>query len=159
MKRDSRLSVALHVLLHMSEAGGVVTSAALGPMMKTNPVVVRRTLAGLRRAGIVRSEKGHGGGWSLGRALDAVTVGDVYDALGMSAPFNIDNRTAQPTCLLERAVNRTVDGALAEAEALLVGRLRGLTVAAVLADAVATSGPAVKNLSEVARAHRHRKGK
>jgi DNA-binding IscR family transcriptional regulator len=159
MTRDRRLSVALHVLLHMSEAGGVVTSAALAPMMKTNPVVVRRTLAGLRRAGIVRSEKGHGGGWSLGRALDAVTVGDVYDALGLSAPFNIDHRAERPTCLLERAVNRVVDGALAEAEAVLVRRLRGLTVAAVLADALATSGHGIKDLSEVARTHRHRKGK
>jgi DNA-binding IscR family transcriptional regulator len=159
MTRDRRLSVALHVLLHMSEAGGVVTSAALGPMMKTNPVVVRRTLAGLRQAGIVRSEKGHGGGWSLGRALDEVTVGDVYVALGISAPFNIDTRTERPTCLLERAVNRAVDGALAQAEALLMKRLRSVTVADVLADAVATSGHGIKDLSEMAHGHRHRKGK
>jgi DNA-binding IscR family transcriptional regulator len=154
MKRDSRLSVALHVLLHMSETGGVVTSGALGPMMKTNPVVLRRTMAGLREAGIVRSGKGHGGGWSLARALAVVTLGDVYDALGMSAPFNIENRDQQPTCLLERAVNRALDGALAEAEALLVKRLRDITVADVLADV----GPGVKQLGEVARGHRHRKG-
>lgn len=154
MKRDSRLSVALHVLLHMSETGGVVTSGVLGPMMKTNPVVLRRTMAGLREAGIVRSGKGHGGGWSLARALAAVTLGDVYDALGMSAPFSIDNREQQPRCLLERAVNRALDGALAEAEALLLKRLRDTTVAHVLADA----GPGVKPLGEVARKHRHRKG-
>jgi len=33
-------------------------------------------MAGLRRAGIVRSEKGHGGGWSLGRKLDDVTLAE-----------------------------------------------------------------------------------
>jgi Rrf2 family protein len=154
MKRDSRLSVALHVLLHMSETRGVVTSGALGPMMKTNPVVLRRTMAGLRDAGIVHSEKGHGGGWSLARQLDAVTLGDVYDALGMSAPFNIDNREQRPTCLLEQAVNRALDAALAEAEARLRQRLRRITVAEVLADA----GLGVKRLDEMARVHRHRKG-
>src|SRR5262245_17420907 len=104
MKRDSRLSVALHVLLHMSETRDAVTSGALGPKMKTNPVVVRRTMGGLRDAGIVRSEKGHGGGWSLARELDAVTLGDVYDALGMSTPFTIGPRERSPRCLLERAV-------------------------------------------------------
>src|SRR5205814_1614586 len=59
MIRDGRLSFTLHVLLHMYRAEGALTSEALGPMMKTNPVVIRRTMAGLRRAGIVRSEKGH----------------------------------------------------------------------------------------------------
>jgi DNA-binding IscR family transcriptional regulator len=133
MRRDSRLSVALHVLLHMSEAGGAVTSGALGPMMKTNPVVLRRTLAGLRKAGIVRSEKGHGGGWSLARSLDAATLGDVYDALGMSAPFNLGHREPAPRCPLEKAVNHALGAALAEAEALLVERLRGTSVADLLA--------------------------
>jgi Rrf2 family protein len=135
MSRDRRFSVALHVLLHMSETGSAVTSGALGPMMKTNPVVLRRTMAGLRQAGIVRSEKGHGGGWSLARALDAVTLGDVYDALGMSTPFNIGHREQSPKCALERAVNRALGAALAEAEALLVERFRDITVADVLTDA------------------------
>jgi Rrf2 family protein len=135
MRRDSRLCVALHVLLHMSETGGAVTSETLGPMTKTNPVVLRRTMAGLRDAGIVRSEKGHGGGWSLARPLDAVTLGDVYDALGMSAPFSIGLREQSPKCFLERAANRALRAALAEAEALLVDRFRNVTVADVLADA------------------------
>jgi Rrf2 family protein len=135
MRRDSRLSVALHVLLHVSEAKGAVTSGDLGSMMKTNPVVLRRTMAGLRKAGIVRSEKGHGGGWSLARALDSVTLCDVYDALGMSAPFSLGYREQAPRCLLEQAVNRALGAALADAEALLLERLRGTSVAAVLAQA------------------------
>ncbi|PSR12929.1 D-alanyl-D-alanine carboxypeptidase [filamentous cyanobacterium CCP3] len=51
MKRDSRLSDVLHVLLHMAEAGGPVTSEVLAKAMGSHPVVVRRTLAGLRRQG------------------------------------------------------------------------------------------------------------
>jgi DNA-binding IscR family transcriptional regulator len=108
-------------------------------MMKTNPVVIRRTMAGLRRAGIVRSEKGHGGGWSLSRKLDDVTLAEVYDALGVSAPFNIAHRQKSPRCLLERAVNRALTKALAEAEAVLVKRFQRLTVADVLADAGSAS--------------------
>lgn len=135
MRRDGRLSVALHVLLHMSEAGGAITSGALGPMLKTNPVVLRRTMGRLRDAGIVRSEKGHGGGWSLARSLDSVTLGDVYAALGLSAPFRIGSEERSPRCLLERAVNRAVESALDDAEALLVQRFRGITIADVLADA------------------------
>ncbi len=67
MRRDSRLSVALHALLHLGEQGEVITSEALAAMLAANPVVLRRTLTKLREAGIVRAEKGHGGGWSLAR--------------------------------------------------------------------------------------------
>lgn len=103
-------------------------------MLKMNPVLVRRTIGGLRDAGIVRSEKGHGGGWRLARALDAVTLADVYDALGIPTVFSIGHREQRPRCLLEQAVNRAVGAALDEAEALLLARLRSVSVKDLTAD-------------------------
>jgi DNA-binding IscR family transcriptional regulator len=133
MRGDSRLCVALHVLLHMSELEGPVTSEKIGPLTKTNPVVFRRTMAGLRDAYIVRSVKGHGGGWSLARSLEDVTLADVYDALGLtrSRPFRFGFRDPRARCLLEKAANHAVDEALAAAESLLVTELRKVTVAAI----------------------------
>lgn len=113
----------------MGELDRVVTSDMLGPMTSMNPVVVRRTMGGLRDAGIVRSQKGHGGGWSLARPLAEVTLGDVYDALAIPAPFTIGHRVEHPRCLIEQAVNRAIDDALAEAQAMLRARLRQVTLA------------------------------
>ena len=67
MRQDSRLSRMLHVLIHMDRHDGALTSEVIAAMLNTNPVVIRRTMAGLRDAGYVRSEKGHGGGWRLAR--------------------------------------------------------------------------------------------
>jgi DNA-binding IscR family transcriptional regulator len=117
----------------MEELGRVVTSEELGPMLKMNPVLLRRTIAGLREAGIVRSEKGHGGGWTLARALDSVTLADVYAALKLPAPFSIGHREERPRCLLEQAVNRALDSALDDAEALLLSRLASVSVARLTA--------------------------
>lgn len=129
MITDSRLSGVLHVLLHMAEHGGPVTSEALGRAMGTNAAVVRRTLAGLRDQGLVRSEKGHGGGWTLGRPFDQVTIADIYEALGRPSLFAIGHRDADPTCLVEQAVNHHLDGALRAAEAQLLERMRAVTLA------------------------------
>ena len=126
--------MALHALLHMNEMGRVVTSETLASMVMTNPVVVRRTMAGLRDAGIVLSEKGHGGGWSLARRLESVTLGDVYDALGTPTLFGIGHRTESPGCLVEQAVNRALGKALSEAESLLLKQLRSISVAHLAAD-------------------------
>jgi len=134
MKRDSRLSGVLHILLHMAERKGLVTSEDLSKMMSTNPVVVRRTMAGLRRQGYVRSEKGHRGGWTLACDLSKVTLRDIYLALGSPSLLAIGNRTEAPGCLVEQAVNNVLDQALHDAEELLLKRLGEVTLAMLSTD-------------------------
>jgi DNA-binding IscR family transcriptional regulator len=129
MNRDSRLSGVLHVLLHMAEADGPVTSETLAKIMRTNPVVIRRILAGLRERGFVNSEKGHGGGWQLACDLNTVTLHDIYLTLGAPAIFAIGHRSEAPGCLVEAAVNTVMNQALREAEASFLARLSEMTVA------------------------------
>lgn len=134
MKRDSRLSGVLHVLLHLAEQPAPVTSEVLARAMGTNPVVIRRILAGLRERGYVRSGKGHGGGWTLACELSAVTLRDVYEALGCPALLALGNRTEAPGCLVEQAVNAALDETFRETEALLLARLGEVTLARLSAD-------------------------
>ena len=129
MKRDSKLSAILHVLLHMAEMDGPATSESLAQAMHTNPVVVRRLMAGLRQAGFVSSAKGHGGGWVLSCPLSAVTLADIHAAVGAPALLAFGNRTESPGCIVEQAVNTALDGACREAEALLLARLGRITLA------------------------------
>ncbi|WP_316159096.1 MULTISPECIES: Rrf2 family transcriptional regulator [unclassified Bradyrhizobium] len=134
MRPNSQLSGILHVLLHMAEHEGPVTSEALAAMMQTNPVVIRRIMAGLRDSGYVRSEKGHGGGWTLACDLATVTLRDVYDSLGRPSLFAIGHRSETPDCLVEQAVNAALDTSIRAAEALLLARLGAITLASLSAD-------------------------
>lgn len=139
VRRDSRLSGILHVLLHMAQHDGPSTSEQMAKAMDTNPVVIRRIMAGLRERGYVRSEKGHGGGWSLVCDLSKVTLYDVYSALGCPALLAIGNRTDSPGCLVEAAVNTALGKSFDEAEALLLSRFGEVTVAMLSADVQARS--------------------
>lgn len=121
----------LHLLIHMAHAGRPLTSEELARMLKTNPVLVRRTLAGLRERGLVSAEKGHGGGWIISRPLEAITLYDVYEALGEPSLFAIGHRSEQSRCLVEQAVNASLDRTLEDAEALILGQLRAVTLAAL----------------------------
>ncbi len=134
MKRDGRLSGVLHVLLHMAQRDGPTTSEDLARAMQTNPVVVRRVMAGLRDKGLVASAKGHGGGWTIACDLEQVTLRDIYDALDRPGLFAIGNRNEHPDCLVERAVNRALDGALQEAEELILQRFGKVTLATLSAE-------------------------
>ncbi len=138
MKRDSRLSNILHALLHMAEhetrTGSPMTSDQLAVCLSTNPVVVRRTMAGLREQGLVASEKGHGGGWRLSRPLDQVTLGQVNAALGGTDLFPAAPPIEADGCLIEAAVNDALAGTYAAARALLIARLNDITLADLAAD-------------------------
>ncbi len=134
MKRDSRLSGVLHILLHMAEAPAPKTSEALARAMGTNPVVVRRIMAGLRERGLVRAGRGQGGGWTLARELERITLRDIYEALGRPAILALGNRSEAPACLVEQAVNVALSSAFDEAEALLMRRLGEVTLARLSAE-------------------------
>jgi len=130
MKRSSRFSVALHVLVHLADhPGEPATSESLAACARTNPVVVRRTLAGLREAGLVVSAAGHGGGWSLARPAAEVTVREVYEALGERLLIAIDPALREAGCRIEQAVSGALEDFLADAEALLAERLGRITLA------------------------------
>ncbi len=101
----SRLSGVLHVLLHMAEANGPMTSETLAKAMETNTVVIRRIMGGLREAGFVRSEKGQRG------RLDPRLRPGPHHAAGhlrrarLATLLAIGNRTEAPGCLVEQSVN------------------------------------------------------
>lgn len=134
MPRDSRMSRMLHVLIHMDRHVKRATSEDIASMLSTNPVVVRRMMAGLRDKGFLTSEKGHGGGWELACGLEAITLLDVYRAIGEPPLFNIGPHTDQPECAVEQAVDARMEKALAEAEALLRERFGTITVADLAED-------------------------
>ena len=131
MKRNSRLSLALHTLSHMAgDPQRVRTSADIAAHAGTNPVVVRRVLGRLREAGLLTSEKGHAGGWRLARAPEGITLADVYLALDESL-IATGSDDHVPTCSVEHALHHRVSNVMAEIEQSLIERLRETTISEV----------------------------
>lgn len=134
MSRDRRLSTALHALLHLAAHDTPVTSEVLASCLRTNPVVVRRTLAGLREAGLVRSQKGRGGGWSVACDLATTSLLDVHAAVGSPALLAPGAPHDEPACLVERAVHAALEPALRDAEAQLLARFGSIPLSRIAED-------------------------
>lgn len=137
MRHDTRLSRVLHILIHMEKHERAATSESIAAMLQTNPVVVRRTMAGLREHGYVSSEKGHGGGWVLARPLSEITLLDIYRALGAPELFSIGLAGDNPNCVIEQAVNEALFDAMKEAETILLSRFGSITLAALAKESIA----------------------
>jgi DNA-binding IscR family transcriptional regulator len=79
-------------------------SEQLASCLPTHPVVIRRLLAQLHKAGLVRSTRGHGGGSQLARDAAAITLHDIYLAVG--APLvQVGARDAGGGCPIQQLVN------------------------------------------------------
>jgi Rrf2 family protein len=134
MKRNSRLSASLHALVHMAQVPDrAMTSDEIAGWLHTNPVVVRRMVAGLRDAGILASARGHGGGWTLARPVEAITLADVAAAL-QERFVTFNTETESPGCLVEQSVNKALDGFRVEVERMLGDRLATVTLAQIAAE-------------------------
>jgi len=115
----------------MAHSNEPTTSERLAQSAETNPVVVRRIMAGLRDRGFVQSEKGHGGGWALSRDLNKVTLHDVYEAIDSPTLLALGNRSESSECLVEQAVAIATNDAFRKVENILLESFRNTTLADV----------------------------
>lgn len=131
LKRNSRLSLALHTLSHMAgDPDRTRTSSDIAEHAGTNPVVVRRVLGRLREAGLLTSEKGHAGGWRLARVPEAITLADVYLALDERIVASGEDADT-PACSVEHELHKRVSNVLQDIERSLVQKLGETSISEV----------------------------
>ena len=91
--------MGVHTLLLLAHGEGRTrTSAGISGSTNTNPVVVRRLLCALNRAGLVQTQKGPRGGARLARKAEDITLGDVYRAVETAEPLNRPRAQPNPKC-------------------------------------------------------------
>ena len=129
MRTDNRLPRVLHILLHLDETDEPVTSERMGEMFGMDASLVRRTMGGLRKHGLVASIKGHGGGWHLQSSTAEISLWEVYTALGSPNVFAIGAPEPASPCLLEHAATEATRAALEAARRVFEHELKGVSVA------------------------------
>ena len=65
----------------------------------------------------------------LSKDLSEITLLDIYTALGKPELFAMGMANDHPNCLVEKAVNRELGDAFAQAEAFMLERFAGVTLA------------------------------
>ena len=80
MARNTRFAMSVQALCMLAEGDETQTSQDIAESLKTNPVVVRRTMAALQSAGIIASSKGPNGGSRLARSAKQISLADIFRA-------------------------------------------------------------------------------
>ena len=132
MAANSRFAVAVHALSVIAyHADERHSSREIAGSISTNPVVIRRLLAQLARAGIVESTHGAKGGFKLARPAARVTLHEIYQAVEEGALFAVREKSNEK-CPVACRMKSILNGVFERVEAKVLPELKRTTLADVV---------------------------
>jgi Rrf2 family protein len=136
MAGNSRLTVAVHALcwLALAERHGhaALTSDQIAASLDSNPAAVRRALGPLRDAGLVTTDVGPGGGWSLRAPAARITLADVYAAVEPGSVFALHPHQPRQDCPVGYGIAPVLDDIYERVARAVAGELSRHTISDVL---------------------------
>lgn len=133
MPANSRFAIAVHILTLMARAGRKpLKSDEVAASVNTNPVVIRRILCALSKAGLVTSQTGASGGSRLALKPQQITLLKVYRAVDGGDVFALHPQPPNAGCPVGMNIERALDRILQEVEQGIERVLEKITIDKVL---------------------------
>lgn len=139
MQISSRFTIAIHILICVELYGkdDPATSESLAGSIGAHPVVIRRILGQLRRAGLITVARGREGGAHIVRPLADITLADVFravESIGDDTLFSF-HENPNPACPVGRSIHTILDGHLAAIQRAMEREMQQTTLADVMQEA------------------------
>jgi len=142
---NSRLTTAVHALCWIEQARrrgeSPLSSERVAASLRSHPVLVRRVLGDLRRAGLVESTRGPGAGWTLTTDPKSITLRDVHAALGSESVFGLHPHEPNLECEVGVGIGPVLGELYARVDSVVADELATRTVADVLDQVLAEHSP------------------
>lgn len=132
---DTRFSIALHLLILISESDVPLSSAEMARSVGTNPSFVRKVLGTLKKAGFITSRRG-AAGFALAKPIEDITLLQVYAAVygESNVEFFGMHKNPNDECLVGRYIHPTLGDAFGVIQAEAEEKMAETTVADCIAD-------------------------
>jgi DNA-binding IscR family transcriptional regulator len=133
---SSRFAVAVHIISLLEyNKDGRNTSEFIAGSVNTNPVVIRRIMGMLNKAGLVLTSPGVAGA-SLARPVDEISLLDVYRAVLADSQedlFSIHQET-NPNCMVGRNIQAALESVLTQVQSAMEKKLSTFTMRQIVSE-------------------------
>lgn len=135
MPTSTRFAVAVHILAALAvNDGKAVRSEQLASSASTNPAVIRRILSTLAEAGITSSQLGYGGGATLAKPANEITLLNVFQVVEEPGIFEMHRTPPDENCFVGRNIQQVLTRTTTKAQQALETELSKITIAEVAQD-------------------------
>lgn len=126
---NSRFAIQVHILSLLGINKSPITSDFIASSANCNPVLVRKELSILKKAGLVNTIEGKNGGASLAIPASEIYLDKLYKIVYENQElFGINKNTPNPNCTVGRNINLLMADINADAEQVLLKTLHGFTI-------------------------------
>ncbi|MBC2272406.1 Rrf2 family transcriptional regulator [Listeria welshimeri] len=134
MAISTRFSVAVHILtlIDMNKERSI-TSDTIAASVNTNPVVIRRIMSKLKKAGLIQSSPGISGTYLLKNATE-ITLYDIYQAVEVTDNLFDIHKNPNPNCEVGANIQETLDTVFIHAQQKMEADLKRTTLGQITAD-------------------------
>ncbi|UVI32826.1 Rrf2 family transcriptional regulator [Paenibacillus spongiae] len=131
---SSRFSIAVHILSLIAVSSKDCTGDFIAGSVNTNPVIIRRIMGMLKKAGLVDVRPGVGGATLL-KELDEITLLDVYRAVEVIEEGQLFNFHDEPNpdCPVGRNIEAALRSELDAAQSAMEQRLAQVSLSRLIA--------------------------
>lgn len=127
---SGRFSISLHILTLLDKfPDEPLSSEYIAGSININPVLVRKEIANLRKAGMVETKEGKTGGASLAKPARKILLSEVYDAVRQVPILGRHKNMPNPNCRIGKQISRHLNSLYDEVEDALVNTLAKTTLA------------------------------
>lgn len=129
---DIKFSVALHIMVMISESTDVQNSDTLANSVNTNPSYIRKITALLKKAGIIESTQGKSGMSLLKNSKD-INLLEIYQAVHPNEVKLLNVHTdVNPECPVAQNIEAVLNPIFTDAEQQLFQSLKARTLEEVI---------------------------
>ena len=120
-------SIGLHILGFLASRNGKpLTSVTMAKTFGTSPVVLRRVLTRLNQSGLVKTNRGVGGGSVLARDSKKINLREVYESV--STNKKLFGRHPEGNEIVSKVLGEYINEFYDEAEQSILSHLESITV-------------------------------
>lgn len=114
---DTRMSVAIHALILISEADKRMSSEMIASSAGVNSSYIRKIMQGLKKAGLIKSSQGKQG-FSLMKEPDEISLYEIYRAINGEETKLFDiHRNPNDKCIVGKHIHPVLEDTFASVEA------------------------------------------
>ncbi|TWR27074.1 Rrf2 family transcriptional regulator [Mucilaginibacter achroorhodeus] len=126
---NGRFSIAIHIMTLLCADDNLQSSDYLAGSININPVLVRKELSNLLKHGLINSQLGKNGGYSLAKPAKEITIASIYKAVKPNAILGQAKNEPNPACPIGKQINSHLKALDADIEQVMVNKLGNTTLA------------------------------
>lgn len=127
--RNTHFAIALHVLVALAlNEGKAVSSSRLAGSVGTNPAFLRHILGRCRRAGLIATKLGTGGGTRLTRPPAEITLLEVYRVIEGETSL-LTHEPSDSPCIVAKQLPEMLSDLSKRIDSAVATELEGTTIA------------------------------